>query len=153
MREYMDIDDKDRSIQQALQIFPILMAQAYFRKTIIYTKLAALMGYESDRGYESDKCGRVALRALAIIGYYCLMHRKPPINVLVVSKATGKPGDSVVGTPGKSIEEDLRAIFNVKWFRYCITRSDLEKASLEYDKILANPDYFQVFCKKYKIHA
>ena len=109
----------DRVYVQAQQIWLILTAHAVlrsktkrngFRKGLLsYGDLAELMG--KDR-----RAGITLARQLGIVGYYCLEHELPPLNVVVVNQDTGDPGADVVLTPGSSVKRDQRSVLKYPWF-------------------------------------
>lgn len=108
----------DRVYVQAQQIWLILSCFVMSSRqrsldriaTITYGKLAERMGFESRRA------GHVLGRQLGIVGEYCVFNDLPPLNVIVVTQASGIPGEEVVYRPGRSIDREQEAVMREDWF-------------------------------------
>jgi hypothetical protein len=103
---------------QAQQIWQILAAfvvgatrRPSDRRTLTYGDLALAMGYDDPRA------GHTLGRQLGIVGKYCLMNDLPCLNSIVVDK-TGVPGESVLITPGRTLEQEHKQVFNTRWHEY-----------------------------------
>lgn len=73
--------------ERASQIWPLLAHCASCRQTVGYERLASLIGVP-----------RVGLgQLLEPIQSYCIVNSLPPLTVLVVSDASGLPGEGFVG--------------------------------------------------------
>lgn len=102
----------DRLPVQAQQMWLILVGFVGFkaeRKTYTYGELAQQMG-------RSPQAGHMLGRQLGIIGHYCLENDLPPLNSIVVDKDSGKPGRSVLTTPGRTPAQDQAAVHKFDWF-------------------------------------
>jgi hypothetical protein len=108
----------DRVYVQAQQIWLVLSClvmstvqrQPDRIATITYGRLARRMDYPT------RQAGRALGRQLGIIGQYCVLNKVAPLNVIVVSEATGVPGDEVVRRPGRSVDQEQAAVMREDWF-------------------------------------
>lgn len=110
----------DRLYVQAQQIWLILSAFVQFappqsgqslrRKTLTYGDLAREMGFEDGRA------GHTLGRQLGIVGQYCIFNDLPPLNVIVVTAATGEPGDEVLLRKGRTVRDEQKAVMAQRWF-------------------------------------
>ena len=107
----------DRIYVQAQRIWLVLVAfvmsptrKPRDPKTITYGEVAELMGYPDRRA------GHMLGRQLGIVGTYCIRNGLPPLNAIVVTEATGMPGDEVLLRPGRTPEQEQRAVMDEDWF-------------------------------------
>ena len=80
-------------------------------KTITYGNLAEKL--ERPRGY-----ARALGFPLGVIGRFCIRHKLPPLNVIVVNQKTGMPGKRVVLRPGSTVERDQKTVMKHDWYKY-----------------------------------
>jgi hypothetical protein len=73
--------------ERAAQIWPILALCASQRQTLSYDQLGRLIGVPR------QGLGQL----LEPIQSYCIIHRRPPLTVLVVSDVDGVPGSGFIG--------------------------------------------------------
>ena len=107
--------------QRANQIWPVLALAATNRQVLTYDMVARLIGVT-----------RVGMgQLLEPIQSYCLVHRLPPLTVLVVSKDTGMPGQGfIAGSDG--IPATQASVFAHDWLATpCPSPEQLESASRE----------------------
>jgi hypothetical protein len=100
MRKYR-VDQHAR----ARQAWDILVEQAAAGKPVTYGELGRRMGVFH----------RTCRFFLHLIQEYCLSHDLPPIQSLVVSKATLTPGHGYIATPIDAIGEVHTRVFAFDW--------------------------------------
>lgn len=79
-----------------------------YMPTITYGEVAKRMGYQDGRA------GFTLGRQLGIIGTLCLANDIPPLNTVVVNKATGEPGESVLYDT--DLDKEQKAVLKEDWF-------------------------------------
>ena len=98
-------EDYRKMNHRALQVWQILLSAAHNRQIITYKMLAEIMGYERPGVY-----GRILKHLL----YYCDQNKLPPLTVLIVSKAKGKPGAGFI--TAENVDKAREKVFNYNWF-------------------------------------
>jgi hypothetical protein len=91
---------------RALQIYLILIGAAARRQTLTYAEVARLM----------PPLGPNVISApLSMLHHWCEHNGLPPINVIVVSTETGRPGRNIPSTsqPFETIREE---VFQQDWY-------------------------------------
>lgn len=112
----------NRVYVRAQQIWLILVAHIMSttgplrNRLLTYGELAERMGLDRRAGIGLGP-------ALGIIGEYCKLNGLPCMSTLVVSEATGVPGDGVVVRQGRNYRDDQRDAVRVNWFNYRIPTS------------------------------
>jgi len=96
-------DENPTRPRRALQVWLILIAYAYNRRTLTYSDLAMLIGYNDVR-----PVGQV----LDYVWYYCQQVDLPPLTGLVVNKTTGLPGDGM----GNYTLAEQEQVFAFNWY-------------------------------------
>ncbi len=94
---------------RAHQVWLILVAYAMFGKTLTYGELATKMGYDTG-------AARTTIKPLAIIAKYCLDNDIPQLNAIVVTQATGLPGDEVILKGNETSSVAQQRVFRHDWF-------------------------------------
>lgn len=92
--------------QRASQIWSLLICAARERKTYTYEEVAAILDMES--------AARVIGHFLDPIMQYCAKNDLPPLTVLVVKKATRRPGSGL--STVDDVDQDRDRVFRHKWF-------------------------------------
>lgn len=75
---------------------------------IFYSELAQLMGRPGGQNMLS--------RQLGIVGHYCVLNDIPPLNIIVVNKDSGLPGDGAVLREGCNVKSEMNAVTDFNWF-------------------------------------
>ena len=92
-----------RREERAAQIWPILTYAASLRATLTYRRLGELIGAPP-----------VALGDwMEPVQSYCILRELPPLTVLVVSDATGIPGDGFTGAD--NVSQAQANVFQRDW--------------------------------------
>jgi hypothetical protein len=91
------------------QCWVVLISRAMGDGTIEYRPFERLLGYANTKGLTSRHW-------LGWIAHYCYANGLPLLNELVVSNATGVPGDSAPNLYGRTAEEELAKIRAFDWF-------------------------------------
>ncbi|HEX8616124.1 MAG TPA: hypothetical protein VF911_00950 [Thermoanaerobaculia bacterium] len=92
-------------VHRAAQIWPLLTLAASLRLTLTYKRVGELIGAPP-----------VALGDwMEPIQSYCLVHRLPPLTVLVVGESDGMPGTGFVGAV--DVPRAQAAVFRHDWVR------------------------------------
>ncbi|MBW5285891.1 HNH endonuclease [Burkholderia gladioli] len=86
-------------------IWPHLVSAAVRRATYPYHEIASWVGTLDVK----------AGKALGPIQEYCLEARLPPLNILGVSKATGKPGDGFIAWDLNDLDVAYEAVYAFNW--------------------------------------
>lgn len=99
---------------RALQIYLILLGQAFERKTVTYRDLAGIMFYDVDPHQEQSRAG-VMRSWLGCVAFWCEQEHLPPLTVIVVNSETGKPG---FGFPErkKGVDELREEVYQFDWY-------------------------------------
>ena len=91
--------------ERAVQIWPLLTFAASLRMTLTYKRLGQLIGALP-----------ISLGGwLEPIQSYCLVHRLPPLTVLVVSDVDGMPGSGFIAVDPASVPTAQTAVFKHDW--------------------------------------
>jgi len=89
--------------ERAAQIWPVLALAARNRQVLTYGILGRLIGLiPQELGHYLEP-----------IQSYCLLHRLPPLSILVVSKNTGMPGGGLVAA--QDIPKTQQEVFLFDW--------------------------------------
>ena len=105
--------------ERASQIWSILALAARNRQELTYEIVGQLIGV--------PQMGLGNL--LEPIQSYCLVHKLPPLTLLVVSKNSGKPSDGFTAT--KDVPEQRQKVFAFEWLGHpAPTPEKLEEAVL-----------------------
>lgn len=95
---------------RAQQVWQILTAIAYDRKTITYGQLAERMGYPP------GVVGPFMNNFLNPVALYCQSNNLPILPVLVVSEITGQPGGGIDQYVGRErIDGERERVFQTNW--------------------------------------
>lgn len=112
-------DENSTRPSRALQIWLILISQAYNRQTLTYGMLAEMLGF---RG--AGTLGQF----LYHIMYYCQENDLPALTVLVVNHGSGLPSEAA-DLDVNNLNSAREAVFNYDWFSiYPPTPEELRKA-------------------------
>ncbi len=105
---------------RAAQIWPILTYAASLRTTLTYKRLGELVG----------AIARNLGDWMEPIQSYCLIHKLPPLTVLVVRGSNGLPGDGF--TAMSNVAQGQADVFRFDWTKVRVpTPEDLAKAVAE----------------------
>ena len=92
---------------RALEVWQILTGKALSRQTLTYEGLAHILGMSA---------GFAVTTFVPVVGQFCRDYGLPPLDVLVVLKGKGQPGQGFVGDLGK-LDEERERVFDHDWFR------------------------------------
>ncbi len=92
---------------RALQAWVILVGMAMNRQTATYTGLSSLMYGKEAAGVLGNILGHIA--------YYCEDNDLPQLNVLVVGKDRGTPGELIPLAPAE-IDAIREAVYATDWY-------------------------------------
>jgi hypothetical protein len=116
-------DDNSHIATRALQIYQVLVGLAWNRQTITYGDLSK----EQMGGYGT---GGILAGPLNCIMAWCQENGLEPLTVLVVTDATGVPGDGLTTVPLRDWPAAQQRVFNFNWFSLMPPSiSELEDAS------------------------
>ena len=90
----------------ACLMWQALVARATTRRTVTYGELAKDIGYGAPNLMSGP---------LELIFRYCKAHQCPDLTVLVVTQATGKPGD---GNNTDDVDAEREWVFAHPWFQW-----------------------------------
>jgi len=111
---------------RAVQAWQILAGRAMNRQTVTYEGLSKLM-------YGKEAAGVLA-GILGHIAYYCGDNNMPPLTILVVEKATGRPGDQIPVDPAR-IDKERENVYQYDWYNvYPPSEADLAAAYKRHSK-------------------
>lgn len=91
--------------ERAMQIWQILIAAAYDRRTLTYQQVGQCLGI---------KGGGVFAQSLGLIMNYCQQKKLPPLTCLVVNKTTGLPGLGL--TTVTNLPKDRESVYKFNWY-------------------------------------
>lgn len=121
--------------QRAGRAWPVLVQRAATRSTVTYSELGRLIGGVHQR----------AIRfVLGPIQDYCLEEKLPPLTILVVQAARGRPGTGFIAWDVDDIDAGLELVYSYPWssapnpFAYA-TGQAVTQASLA-ARLVARPD-------------
>ncbi len=94
------------SSERAQQFWSVLVFAAREQKVVSYEMLSQMTGM-------ANECGR----ELGYIFYYCRRHKLPLLNLLAVSKDTGRPGE---GCPAELVDLPAQQarVFIFDWLKH-----------------------------------
>jgi putative restriction endonuclease len=96
--------DNSSNPTRALQIWQIIVGKAHSRQKMTYGELAKMIGYTVIIAVHGP---------LKLIEYYCVKNGLPRLNILVVDKQSGVPGE---GTNTANFENELQQVFDYDWY-------------------------------------
>lgn len=91
--------------ERAAKVWPILVSVARNRGVITYKELGDSIGIHH----------RVVNHVLGVIQTHCLHNRLPPLTILVVNKASGRPGTGFVAWQVDDIDTGLGEVYGKDW--------------------------------------
>src|SRR4051812_14806974 len=98
--------------ERAAQIWSVLALAARNRQIITYPMLSRLIGVPA------PGLGKL----LEPIQSYCLLHKLPPLTIIVVSSESGLPGSGFVGA--SDIPRTQHSVFEFDWLEHNAPTSD-----------------------------
>ena len=98
---------------RAQQVWIILIGAAANRQTITYLELALLMGF-------NENSRHIVPQFLDPVARYCQREDLPALTVLVVSEASGQPGDGLLPfiRRGYTYEAERELVYQEDWYQY-----------------------------------
>lgn len=100
---------EDRTIySRAQQVWQILVSAAHNRRTLTYSMVGDLLGYDG-------ALGPALMSPLSLIALYCKDNRLAPLTVLAVGVTDGLPGN-VYPEDRSRIDADRERVFAYNWF-------------------------------------
>ena len=94
--------------ERASQIWAVLAWAATHRQSLTYTQLSQITGAFTG--------GLGAL--LEPIQSYCLLHKLPPLTILVVKQETGLPGSGFTGASAGELAAAQARVFEFAWLEH-----------------------------------
>lgn len=98
--------------ERAVQIWQLLIGAARVRQTLTYSMVADAIGMGA---------GTLA-QPLELVMGFCDRNGLPPLTVLVVNQATGRPGAGL--STLEELNRDRERVFNYPWFRLAPLRPE-----------------------------
>ena len=105
---------------RAQQVWVILIGAAANRQTVTYLDLALLMGF-------NENSRHILSGYLDPVSRYCLREGLPALTSLVVSEASGQPGDGLLPfiRDGYTYESEREDVYREDWYQYQVpSRND-----------------------------
>jgi len=111
--------------QRAHQLWSVLAFAAYNRQTLTYSFAGKLVGLPA----------AAIGKSLYPIQYFCKQQGLPPLTVLVVNQATGRPGEGLdVDDFAKMVQE----VFEYDWISYKAPEAEVGPDAEDFKKASEN---------------
>ena len=122
--------------QRAQQFWAILAFAAREQTVISYSTLSQLTGFPEP--------GIV----LHCIHWYCKQHQLPPLNVIAIDPATGRPGDEFLRDV-RDLPAQQSRVFLYDWLRHSAPTDEMFQEAIAQEEQLerADAECFEVPCR------
>jgi putative restriction endonuclease len=132
--------------ERAARAWPILTEVARKRTSITYGNLGKAIGIHQ----------RPVRYVLGLIQDYCLSEKLPPLTILVVEAATGRPSAGFIAWDTDSLGDGRQKVFELSWqtlpnpFAYALSGITREELSIE---LLENPEVAEDVYRRIKVRG
>jgi hypothetical protein len=123
--------------QRAQQAWSVLTFAAREQKVVSYSLLSQITEFPE-----------TASSVLHYIYCYCKQHHLPPLNVIVIDPATGRPGDECLRDV-RDLPAQQSRVFLYDWLNYPVPSDEMFKEAMVREEELerADAEYLEAPCR------